>query len=121
MRKTLQKIEVNSFIDEFVKARQKYFTKGQEWLEADLAEEKIYVYADKNQLAVELDELVKNSLMHSAVVPMEMRIQVERASDGAKINYMDNGAGTWRNRSFFVAGNADARAAGEKRWGVQMA
>ena len=47
MRKILQrneKVELNSFIDEFVKARQKYFTPGQEWLEAELAEEKISVY-----------------------------------------------------------------------------
>lgn len=38
MRKILQrneKVELNSFIDEFVKARQKYFTPGQEWLEAE--------------------------------------------------------------------------------------
>ena len=43
-------MELNSFIDEFVKARQKYFTPGQEWLEAELAEEKISVYMDKAQL-----------------------------------------------------------------------
>lgn len=44
MRKILQrneKVELNSFIEEFVKIRQKYFTPGQEWLEAELAEEKI--------------------------------------------------------------------------------
>ena len=41
MRKILQrneKVELNSFIEEFVKIRQKYFTPGQEWLEAELAE-----------------------------------------------------------------------------------
>ena len=62
MRKILQrneKVELNSFIDEFVKARQKYFTPGQEWLEAELAEEKISVYMDKAQLEKELDELLK--------------------------------------------------------------
>ena len=35
MRKILQrneKVELNSFIEEFVKTRQKYFTPGQEWL-----------------------------------------------------------------------------------------
>ena len=53
MRKILQrneKVELNSFIEEFVKIRQKYFTPGQEWLEAELAEEKISVYMDKAQL-----------------------------------------------------------------------
>ena len=36
MRKILQrneKVELNSFIEEFVKIRQKYFTPGQEWLQ----------------------------------------------------------------------------------------
>lgn len=53
MRKILQrneKVELNSFIEEFVKIRQKYFTPGREWLEAELAEEKISVYMDKAQL-----------------------------------------------------------------------
>ena len=55
MRKILQrneKVELNSFIEEFVKIRQKYFTPGQEWLEAELAEEKISVYMCKDQFDV---------------------------------------------------------------------
>lgn len=81
MRKILQrneKVELNSFIDEFVKARQKYFTPGQEWLEAELAEEKISVYMDKAQLEKDLDELVKTSLMYGKVRNLEMKIQVKR-------------------------------------------
>ena len=81
MRKILQrneKVELNSFIDEFVKARQKYFTPGQEWLEAELAEEKISVYMDKAQLEKDLDELVKTSLMYGKVRNLEMKIQVKK-------------------------------------------
>lgn len=81
MRKILQrneKVELNSFIEEFVKTRQKYFTPGQEWLEAELAEEKISVYMDKAQLEKDLDELVKTSLMYGKVRNLEMKIQVKR-------------------------------------------
>ena len=80
MRKILQrneKVELNSFIEEFVKIRQKYFTPGQEWLEAELAEEKISVYMDKAQLEKDLDELVKTSLMYGKVRNLEMKIQVK--------------------------------------------
>lgn len=124
MRKALQKIqkvEINSFIDKFVKARQKYFTQGQEWLEAELAEEKIYVSVNEKQLEAELDELVRNSLKHSTAVSLEMRIQVKKAMTGAKICYTDNGAGTWRNRSLLVTDRLDGRLDDEKNWGVQIA
>ena len=80
MRKILQrneKVELNSFIEEFVKTRQKYFTPGQEWLEAGLVEEKISVYMDKAQLEKDLDELVKTSLMYGKVRNLEMKIQVK--------------------------------------------
>ena len=107
MRKILQrneKVELNSFIDEFVKARQKYFTPGQEWLEAELAEEKISVYMDKAQLEKDLDELVKTSLMYGKVRNLEMKIQVKKTADGAGICFSDNGVGNWRNKSICVTG-----------------
>ena len=88
MRKILQrneKVELNSFIEEFVKTRQKYFTPGQEWLEAELAEEKISVYTDKAQLEKDLDELIKTSLMYGKVRNLEMKIQVKKTADGAEI------------------------------------
>ena len=39
----IQKTEINTYIDEFVKARQKYFTPGQDWLAAPATDDKIYV------------------------------------------------------------------------------
>ena len=124
MRKILQrnkKVEINSFIEEFVKARQKYFTPGQEWLEAELAGEKISVYMDKAQMEKKLDELIKNSLAHGMVMNLEMKIQVKKTSDGAEICYSDNGAGTWRNRSISVAGKPGRSAETKRSWGVQVA
>ena len=56
----IQKTEINTYIDEFVKARQKYFTDGQEWLEAKVTDEKIYVQIDQKQLEEELDDMIKN-------------------------------------------------------------
>ena len=55
----IQKTEINTYIDEFVKARQKYFTVGQEWLEAKVTDEKIYVRIDRKQLEEELDDMIK--------------------------------------------------------------
>ena len=107
MRKILQrneKVELNSFIEEFVKIRQKYFTPGQEWLEAELAEEKISVYTDKAQLEKDLDELIKTSLMYGKVRNLEMKIQVKKTADGAEICFSDNGAGNWRNKIICVTG-----------------
>ena len=124
MRKILQrneKVELNSFIEEFVKTRQKYFTPGQEWLEAGLVEEKISVYMDKAQLEKDLDELVKTSLMYGKVRNLEMKIQVRKVAGGAEISYMDNGAGSWRCGRIYAPEKAGRAASPEKRWGVQIA
>lgn len=124
MRKILQrnqKVEINSFIDEFVKARQKYFTPGREWIQAELAGEKINVYMDKTQMERELDELVKNSLTYGKVQNLEMRLQVKKIADGAQICYSDNGAGDWRNKNICVAGKPGRSLEMKKNWGVQIA
>ena len=92
----IQKTEINTYIDEFVKARQKYFTDGQEWLEAKVTDEKIYVQIDRKQLEEELDDMIKISLQFGRVLPLEMKIQVRKVAGGAEISYMDNGAGSWR-------------------------
>ena len=73
----IQKTEINTYIDEFVKARQKYFTVGQEWLEAKVTDEKIYVQIDRKQLEEELDDMIKISLQFGKVLPLEMKIQVK--------------------------------------------
>lgn len=124
MRKILQrneKVELNSFIEEFVKTRQKYFTPGQEWLEAELAEEKISVYTDKAQLEKDLDELIKTSLMYGKVRNLEMKIQVKKTADGAEICFSDNGAGNWRNKIICVTGKPSRGLETKKIWGVQVA
>ena len=124
MRRILQKnekIELNSFIEEFVKARQKYFTPGQEWLEAELAQEKISVYMDKAQLEKDLDDFVKTSLMYGKVQKLAMKIQVKKTADGAEICFSDNGAGNWRNERICVTGKSGRSLEMKKNWGVQVA
>ena len=95
----IQKTEINTYIDEFVKARKKYFTDGQEWLEAKVTDEKIYVQIDRKQLEEELDDMIKISLQFGKVLPLEMKIQVRKVAGGAEISYMDNGgylhSGEW--------------------------
>lgn len=80
----IQKTEINTYIDEFVKARQKYFTDGQEWLEAKVIDEKIYVQVDRKQLEEELDDMIKISLQFGKVLPLEMKIQVRKVAGGAE-------------------------------------
>lgn len=124
MRKILQKIqkvELNTLIEQFVKARQKFFIPGKEWLEADLAGEEISVYMDKKELEEELDELIRNSLEHGQVLPLKMQIQVRKTADGAEICYLDNGAGSWRNKRIAVAGKTGRSMEEKKNWGVQIA
>ena len=124
MRKILQrneKAEINGFIEKFVKARQKYFTPGQEWLEAELSQEKISVYMDKAQMEKDLDELVKTSLMYGKVQNLVMKIQVKKTADGAEICFSDNGAGNWRNKSICVTGKPGRSLEVKKNWGVQVA
>ena len=115
------KDKTNYYIEEFVKIRQKYFTPGQEWLEAELAEEKISVYMDKAQLEKDLDELVKTSLMYGKVRNLEMKIQVKKTADGAGICFSDNGVGNWRNKSICVTGKPGRGLETKKIWGVQVA
>ena len=86
MRKILQrneKVELNSFIDEFVKARQKYFTPGQEWLEAELAEEKISVYMDKAQLE---KDVYKRQISDSTEESTQETTDSENPSDATGAN-----------------------------------
>lgn len=117
----IQKTEINTYIDEFVKARQKYFTDGQEWLEAKVTDEKIYVQIDRKQLEEELDDMIKISLQFGRVLPLEMKIQVRKVAGGAEISYMDNGAGRWRCGRIYAPEKAGRAASPEKRWGVQIA
>ena len=117
----IQKTEINTYIDEFVKARQKYFTVGQEWLEAKVTDEKIYVQIDRKQLEEELDDMIKISLQFGKVLPLEMKIQVRKVAGGAEISYMDNGAGSWRCGRIYAPEKAGRAASPEKRWGVQIA
>lgn len=121
----IQKTEINTYIDEFVKARQKYFTDGQEWLEAKVTDEKIYVQIDRKQLEEELeeelDDMIKISLQFGRVLPLEMKIQVRKVAGGAEISYMDNGAGSWRCGRIYAPEKAGRAASPEKRWGVQIA
>ena len=117
----IQKTEINTYIDEFVKARQKYFTDGQEWLEAKVTDEKIYVQIDRKQLEEELDDMIKISLQFGRVLPLEMKIQVRKVAGGAEISYMDNGAGSWRCGRIYASEKAGRAASPEKRWGVQIA
>ena len=124
MRKILQKtqkVEVNTFIEQFVKARQEYFIPGKEWLEADLAGEEISVYMDPKKLEEELDGLIRNSLEHGQVFPLKILIQVRKTPDGAEICYLDNGAGTWRNKKIAVVGMTGRNMEEKKNWGVQIA
>ena len=124
MRKILsksQKVELNTFIEQFVKARQKYFIPKKEWLEADLAGEEISAYIDKKELEGELDELIRNSLEHGQVLPLKMQIQVRKTKDGAEICYLDNGTGNWRNKKIAVVGRTGRSMAEKKSWGIQIA
>ena len=124
MRKILsktQKVELNTFIEQFVKARQKYFIPEKEWLEADLAGEEISAYIDKKELEGKMDELIRNSLEHGQVFPLKMQIRVRKTKDGAEICYLDNGTGNWRNKKIAVVGRTGRSMAEKKSWGIQIA
>lgn len=55
-----EKIELNSFVKDFVNLREKFFTPEQESLEAETREEELWVKADKKQLEMELVSLIRN-------------------------------------------------------------
>lgn len=116
-----QKVEIVGFIEEFVKARQGFFTPGKEELLAELPEEKIYVWVDKIQLERELDVFVKGSLESAKVFPLQMKITVKNIMGEVHIGYEDNGAGTWRNRQIVLADKPGKAVEKQRRWGVQVA
>lgn len=72
-----EKIELNSFVKDFVNLREKFFTPEQESLEAETREEELWVKADKKQLEMELDSLIRNSLIYGKAFPLKMKISVE--------------------------------------------
>ena len=65
-----EKIELNSFVKDFVNLREKFFTPEQESLEAETREEELWVKADKKQLEMELDSLIRNSLIYGKAFPL---------------------------------------------------
>lgn len=116
-----EKIELNSFVKDFVDLREKFFVSGQESLEAENREEELWVKADKKQLEMELDSLIKNSLIYGKAFPLKMKISVEKASEGARISYSDNGAGTWRSRQISVGKKGRQERETRENWKMQIA
>ena len=116
-----QKVEIVKFIEEFVNARQGFFTPGKEELQTELPEEKNYVWVDKIQLEQELDALVRGSLESAKVFPLQMKITVKKVVGGVSVGYEDNGAGTWRNRQIVLSGKTEKNVEKQRRWGLQVA
>lgn len=116
-----EKIELNSFVKDFVDLREKFFTPEQESLEAETREEELWVKADKKQLEMELDSLIKNSLIYGKAFPLKMKISVEKTSEGAWISYSDNGAGTWRSKQISVGKKCRQERKTKENWKMQIA
>lgn len=116
-----KKIELNRFVKDFVDMREKFFVPEQESLEAEIGEEELWVKADKKQLEMELDSLVKNSLIYGKALPLKMKISVEKASEGAVISFSDNGAGTWRNKQISVGKKCRQERETKENWKMQIA
>lgn len=89
----LQKMEINTFIRNYVESKQELLQPEEARLEAELMEKETWVCMDPEQFHRILENLLGNSLKYAEVSPVQMKITVKRSQGGVKICFADNGVG----------------------------
>lgn len=90
---TLSTIELSAFIENYVKEKRELLENEQIEVTADTKGIMGYVSVDTRQLQRVFDNLLENSRKYGDVIPLHVRIALERSERGFSICFSDNGVG----------------------------
>ena len=99
---TLRKIEISSFIKNYVQAKQGLMETGKEELVEGTKEITAEVAVDPEQLQRIFDNLLENSRKYGEKVPLKMKIGLRKTPGGILIRFSDNGEGVPENKLPYV-------------------
>ena len=99
---TLRKIEISSFIKNYVQAKQGLMETGKEELVEGTKEITAEVAVDPEQLQRIFDNLLENSRKYGEKVPLKMKIGLRKTPGGILIRFSDNGVGVPENKLPYV-------------------
>ena len=95
---TLRKIEISSFIKNYVQAKQGLVENEKEELIEETKEITAEVAVDPEQLQRIFDNLLENSRKYGEKVPLKMKIGLRKTPGGILIRFSDNGVGVPENK-----------------------
>ena len=95
---TLRKIEISSFIKNYVQAKQGLMEAEKEELVEETKEITAEVAVDPEQLQRIFDNLLENSRKYGEKVPLKMKIDLRKMPGGILIRFSDNGVGVPENK-----------------------
>lgn len=99
---TLRKIELSSFIKNYVQAKQGLVENEKEELIEETKEITAEVAVDPEQLQRIFDNLLENSRKYGEKVPLKMKIGLRKTPGGILIRFSDNGVGVPENKLPYV-------------------
>ena len=99
---TLRKIELSSFIKNYVQAKQGLVENEKEELIEETKEITAEVAVDPEQLQRIFDNLLENSRKYGEKVPLKMKIDLRKMPGGILIRFSDNGVGVPENKLPYV-------------------
>lgn len=99
---TLRKIEISSFIKNYVQAKQGLMETEKEELVEETKEITAEVAVDPEQLQRIFDNLLENSRKYGEKVPLKMKIGLRKTPGGILIRFSDNGVGVPENKLPYV-------------------
>lgn len=99
---TLRKIEISSFIKNYVQAKQGLMEAEKEELIEETKEITAEVAVDPEQLQRIFDNLLENSRKYGEKVPLKMKIDLRKMPGGILIRFSDNGVGVPENKLPYV-------------------
>lgn len=99
---TLRKIEISSFIKNYVQAKQGLMEAEKEELVEETKEITAEVAVDSEQLQRIFDNLLENSRKYGEKVPLKMKIDLRKMPGGILIRFSDNGVGVPENKLPYV-------------------
>ena len=99
---TLRKIEISSFIKNYVQAKQGLMETGKEELVEETKEITAEVAVDPEQLQRIFDNLLENSRKYGEKVPLKMKIGLRKTPGCILIRFSDNGVGVPENKLPYV-------------------
>ena len=96
------KIEIGTFIGQYVKGKQDFLEHDKEKLTAVTNGITAEVSVDPEQLQRIFDNLLENSRKYSEADPLEMKIELHPTPQGISICFMDNGVGVSEDKLPYI-------------------